>query len=99
MRVELIAKHRELRRGRLRLEPDHAVVLFLELEEIIDREIERSEEHTSELQSLMRTSYAVICLKKKIVTEMPNTRLKYRNKNAYQKKSYTTRKKKTYKQM
>src|SRR3546814_2481312 len=27
--------------------------------------IDRSEEHTSELQSLMRTSYAVICLKKK----------------------------------
>src|SRR3546814_2963756 len=26
----------------------------------------RSEEHTSELQSLMRTSYAVYCLKKKI---------------------------------
>src|SRR3546814_10685348 len=26
---------------------------------------ERSEEHTSELQSLMRTSYAVLCLKKK----------------------------------
>src|SRR3546814_5374740 len=26
----------------------------------------RSEEHTSELQSLMRISYAVICLKKKI---------------------------------
>src|SRR3546814_9908166 len=26
----------------------------------------RSEEHTSELQSLMRTSYAVVCLKKKI---------------------------------
>src|SRR3546814_1501819 len=26
----------------------------------------RSEEHTSELQSLMRTSYAVFCLKKKI---------------------------------
>src|SRR3546814_9771400 len=26
--------------------------------------IERSEEHTSELQSLMRTSYAVFCLKK-----------------------------------
>src|SRR3546814_9754012 len=26
---------------------------------------ERSEEHTSELQSLMRTSYAVFCLKKK----------------------------------
>src|SRR3546814_10858561 len=27
--------------------------------------IERSEEHTSELQSLMRNSYAVFCLKKK----------------------------------
>src|SRR3546814_5497044 len=28
----------------------------------------RSEEHTSELQSLMRISYAVFCLKKKTVT-------------------------------
>src|SRR3546814_2630327 len=32
--------------------------------EAIDRPI-RSEEHTSELQSLMRISYAVFCLKKK----------------------------------
>src|SRR3546814_3190589 len=30
----------------------------------------RSEEHTSELQSLMRISYAVFCLKKK--TKLPN---------------------------
>src|SRR3546814_5025890 len=30
----------------------------------------RSEEHTSELQSLMRISYAVFCLKKKIQTNM-----------------------------
>src|SRR3546814_4495357 len=29
----------------------------------------RSEEHTSELQSLMRNSYAVFCLKKKKITE------------------------------
>src|SRR3546814_4908211 len=29
--------------------------------------IARSEEHTSELQSLMRISYAVFCLKKKII--------------------------------
>src|SRR3546814_6187894 len=29
----------------------------------------RSEEHTSELQSLMRTSYAVFCLKKKTKTK------------------------------
>src|SRR3546814_7872149 len=31
----------------------------------ISRSGERSEEHTSELQSLMRISYAVFCLKKK----------------------------------
>src|SRR3546814_7497153 len=31
----------------------------------IDRQAVRSEEHTSELQSLVRTSYAVFCLKKK----------------------------------
>src|SRR3546814_1859877 len=30
-----------------------------------DPGVERSEEHTSELQSLMRISYAVFCLKKK----------------------------------
>src|SRR3546814_8670514 len=30
---------------------------------------ERSEEHTSELQSLMRISYAVFCLKKKTTTK------------------------------
>src|SRR3546814_8796276 len=30
-----------------------------------DVDFTRSEEHTSELQSLMRTSYAVFCLKKK----------------------------------
>src|SRR3546814_8038594 len=30
-----------------------------------DGMIQRSEEHTSELQSLMRISYAVFCLKKK----------------------------------
>src|SRR3546814_6972663 len=31
----------------------------------LDNAEHRSEEHTSELQSLMRTSYAVFCLKKK----------------------------------
>src|SRR3546814_976833 len=31
----------------------------------VDETVGRSEEHTSELQSLMRTSYAVFCLKKK----------------------------------
>src|SRR3546814_968441 len=38
-----------------------------QIEEIVvtaQRRAERSEEHTSELQSLMRISYAVFCLKK-----------------------------------
>src|SRR3546814_2495001 len=35
--------------------------------------VSRSEEHTSELQSLMRISYAVFCLKKKIY-EIPKAR-------------------------
>src|SRR3546814_4210088 len=34
---------------------------------------ERSEEHTSELQSLMRISYAVFCLKKKNTHSQLNT--------------------------
>src|SRR3546814_1621292 len=37
----------------------------------------RSEEHTSELQSLMRISYAVFCLKKK--TKNKNTKPQYPN--------------------
>src|SRR3546814_9683232 len=40
----------------------------------------RSEEHTSELQSLMRISYAVFCLKKKIHTHI-NTTITTRNKH------------------
>src|SRR3546814_10610572 len=34
----------------------------------------RSEEHTSELQSLMRISYAVFCLKKKKTATKPNNK-------------------------
>src|SRR3546814_7971441 len=42
----------------------------LSLNVLDDRQLERrSEEHTSELQSLMRISYAVFCLKKKKQTE------------------------------
>src|SRR3546814_9990636 len=41
-------------------------VLFRVLRKVSSGSLsERSEEHTSELQSLMRTSYAVFCLKKK----------------------------------
>src|SRR3546814_3446835 len=35
------------------------------------RGVPRSEEHTSELQSLMRISYAVFCLKKKNTKQTP----------------------------
>src|SRR3546814_8707343 len=34
-------------------------------DKLVSSEVRRSEEHTSELQSLMRISYAVFCLKKK----------------------------------
>src|SRR3546814_9251321 len=37
--------------------------------EVLTRTPTRSEEHTSELQSLMRISYAVFCLKKKKTTK------------------------------
>src|SRR3546814_1886420 len=39
---------------------------------------ERSEEHTSELQSLMRISYAVFCLKKKTHTKHTTQATPYR---------------------
>src|SRR3546814_3361498 len=50
------------------LQPDKAEVLSDEhkIEHGLDL---RSEEHTSELQSLMRISYAVFCLKKKNKTD------------------------------
>src|SRR3546814_4859868 len=44
--------------------------------------IGRSEEHTSELQSLMRNSYAVFCLKKK---QKPNRQFKHINKHKHTK--------------
>src|SRR3546814_5726454 len=42
---------------------DHLAVLGQEHQRVVHGQ--RSEEHTSELQSLMRISYAVFCLKKK----------------------------------
>src|SRR3546814_7243668 len=41
------------------------------------RKVMRSEEHTSELQSLMRISYAVFCLKKKNNSDYNNSFLHY----------------------
>src|SRR3546814_10794671 len=43
-----------------------AVLVIIDIPVIRDLALTRSEEHTSELQSLMRISYAVFCLKKKI---------------------------------
>src|SRR3546814_7040910 len=43
----------------------------------------RSEEHTSELQSLMRISYAVFCLKKKSTHHTPSLNFQPRNINEH----------------
>src|SRR3546814_1671121 len=43
---------------------------------LCNRGTNRSEEHTSELQSLMRISYAVFCLKKKKNTKTNNKKYK-----------------------
>src|SRR3546814_8610579 len=49
------------------------------LQRLPHRVILRSEEHTSELQSLMRISYAVFCLKKKNTSN--EVRITYNKKN------------------
>src|SRR3546814_4793782 len=52
---------------------DHRINLTLyKLGNIMEGDL-RSEEHTSELQSLMRISYAVFCLKKKKHKKLENT--------------------------
>src|SRR3546814_8556207 len=51
--------------GRLSAEPVEITDAALGIGTAIVPVIGRSEEHTSELQSLMRISYAVFCLKKK----------------------------------
>src|SRR3546814_6409289 len=49
-------------------EQDAVAGLELRARPALRDEVDRSEEHTSELQSLMRISYAVFCLKKKTIT-------------------------------
>src|SRR3546814_7809282 len=51
-------------------EAQRAVGLMDEFDGVMLGRAARSEEHTSELQSLMRISYAVFCLKK---NKIPNT--------------------------
>src|SRR3546814_10158061 len=48
-----------------RINDPHIMDKLLATLEPREEQIVRSEEHTSELQSLMRISYAVFCLKKK----------------------------------
>src|SRR3546814_1642324 len=49
--------------------PSWRVPRVLALQHLAQHVRRRSEEHTSELQSLMRISYAVFCLKKKTNTD------------------------------
>src|SRR3546814_8325431 len=63
-----IGRVRQLRIGhdrrRIGIDEDDAIALLVQRLARLRARI-RSEEHTSELQSLMRISYAVFCLKKK----------------------------------
>src|SRR3546814_6749955 len=52
---------------------------------IADGELEdRSEEHTSELQSLMRISYAVFCLKKKKIKQAKHIKVHITKMHKYE---------------
>src|SRR3546814_5859677 len=58
----------------IQLSPHPGIVLSDNPNEAVRRKApRRSEEHTSELQSLMRSSYAVFCLKKKNTRIQPKT--------------------------
>src|SRR3546814_4967585 len=66
-KVNMRGKARPLPLGAVRLKPsDFATAVEVNRTYLHRLEPDRSEEHTSELQSLMRSSYAVFCLKKKI---------------------------------
>src|SRR3546814_2617006 len=60
-----IGNHHDFRRTSHHVDSDNAIKLSLGLRHPCIARASRSEEHTSELQSLMRISYAVFCLKKK----------------------------------
>src|SRR3546814_1614664 len=75
-RVRLQARIRGRFAATTLIEEQEVVSLRIELAPMLGRDAAarsaRSEEHTSELQSLMRISYAVFCLKKKIQTRINN---------------------------
>src|SRR3546814_9650165 len=72
------ARSRDRRSHRSAVLPAPAIsvrrVMMRNSEQKDGRPGKRSEEHTSELQSLMRISYAVFCLKKKTTTSKNNYR-------------------------
>src|SRR3546814_15654740 len=74
--LHVVARHRHLHALRQVDGPRHVRRPHVELRSVSVEErrvtAARSEEHTSELQSLMRISYAVFCLKKKKTYKMPN---------------------------
>src|SRR3546814_8953956 len=79
-------KLRPLRRGLVWITDVASTDVTEETEEIVlVGGLVRSEEHTSELQSLMRISYAVFCLKKQTDTtqnSLPNTTNNTQNRTA-----------------
>src|SRR3546814_6895780 len=78
-------RNRAARRARDAAEVEGVVSGIIAMREpfgVIDN---RSEEHTSELQSLMRISYAVFCLKKKTTSKISDKLKKNNNRNTTQK--------------
>src|SRR3546814_9528635 len=63
----------------------HLVAEWLMAGDVASTPGHRSEEHTSELQSLMRISYAVFCLKKKNNIYMTNNKIHNKHKHESQK--------------
>src|SRR3546814_6076221 len=64
-------------------DPQTAIEMLAEKRNLREMDGLRSEEHTSELQSLMRISYAVFCLKKK-TTRIINKPLQLHHNKKYQ---------------
>src|SRR3546814_16021207 len=81
-RLQMLDQRRTRVPGRVRRKAGDVVALeardrhcneAVDADAFCERRIVRSEEHTSELQSLMRISYAVFCLKKKTKTKQQPT--------------------------
>src|SRR3546814_17537587 len=68
MRTEIKALHQRLGTTSVYVTHDQIEAMTMADRIVVMRDGRRSEEHTSELQSLMRISYAVFCLKKKTQT-------------------------------